>query len=64
MVEEKLDRVVHHQKIKMMRGARVQDLTLSEDFSVNLVKKPVFIDPEKCSNLLSVLRNALKRVPS
>ena len=50
MVEEKLDRVVHHQKIKMMRGARVQDLTLSEDFSVNLVKKPVFIDPEKCSN--------------
>ena len=50
MVEEKLDRVVHHPKIKMMRGTRVQDLTLSEDFSVNLLKKPVFIDPEKCSN--------------
>ena len=50
MVEEKLDRVVHHPKIKMMSGTRVQNISKSEDFSVSLLKKPVFIDPEKCSN--------------
>ncbi len=50
MVEEKLDRVVHHPKIKMMSGTRVQNVSKSEDFSVSLLKKPVFIDPEKCSN--------------
>ena len=50
MVEEKLDRVVQHPKIKMMTGTRVQNVSKSEDFSVSLLKKPVFIDPEKCSN--------------
>jgi heterodisulfide reductase subunit A len=50
MVEEKLDRVVHHSNIKVMTGITVQDVTRSEDFSVKLLKKPVFIDPEKCSN--------------
>ena len=50
MVEEKLDRVVHHPKIKIMSGTRVQNVSKSEDFSVSLMKKPVFIDPEKCSN--------------
>jgi len=50
MVEEKLDRVVHHPKIEIMSGTRVQDISKSEDFSVALLKKPVFIDPEKCSN--------------
>ncbi len=50
MVEEKLERVVQHPKIKVMTGTRIQDVTRSEDFSVKLLKKPVFIDPEKCSN--------------
>ena len=50
MVEEQLDRVVHNPKIKLMAGARVQDVSKLEDFSVTLLKKPVFIDPEKCSN--------------
>ncbi len=50
MVEEKLDRVVNNPKIKMMSGTRVQNVSKSEDFSVSLLKKPVFINPEKCSN--------------
>jgi heterodisulfide reductase subunit A len=50
MVEEKLDRVVNNPKIKMMSGTRVQNVSKSEDFSVSLLKKPVFIDPGKCSN--------------
>jgi heterodisulfide reductase subunit A len=50
MVEEKLDRVVNNPKIKMMSGTRVQNVSRSGDFSVSLLKKPVFIDPEKCSN--------------
>ena len=50
MVEEKLDRVVQNPKIKLMPGARVQEVSKSKDFSVTLLKKPVFIDPEKCSN--------------
>ena len=50
MVEEKLDRVVQHPKIKVLAGTRVQDVSRSKDFSVTLLKKPVFIDPEKCSN--------------
>jgi heterodisulfide reductase subunit A len=50
MVEEKLDRVVKNPKIKLMAGARVQEVSKSKDFSVTLLKKPVFIDPEKCSN--------------
>ncbi|MEE4263021.1 MAG: NAD(P)-binding protein [Desulfobacteraceae bacterium] len=50
MVEEKLARVVQNPKIKLMAGARVQEVTKSKDFSVTLLKKPVFIDPEKCSN--------------
>jgi len=50
MAGEKLDRVVKHPQINVMRGTRVQDISKSEDFSVALLKKPVFIDPEKCSN--------------
>lgn len=50
MVEEKLERVVQHPKINMMTGTRVQEVSRSKDFSVTLVKKPVFIDPEKCNN--------------
>ena len=50
MVEEKLERVVQHPKINMMLGTRVQDVSRSKDFSVTLVKKPFFIDPEKCNN--------------
>jgi len=50
MVEEKLDRVVQNPKIKLMPGARVREVSKSKDFSVTLLKKPVFIDPEKCSN--------------
>lgn len=50
MVEEKLERVVQNPKIKLMAGARVQDVSKSKDFSATLLKKPVFIDPEKCSN--------------
>ena len=50
MVEEKLDRVVNHPKIKVMTGTRVQDVSKSDDFSLKLVKKPLFIDPEKCTN--------------
>ena len=50
MVEEKLARVVQNPKIKLMAGARVQEVSKSKDFSVTLLKKPVFIDPEKCSN--------------
>jgi heterodisulfide reductase subunit A len=50
MVEEKLDRVVQNPKIKLMAGARIQAVSKSTDFSVTLLKKPVFIDPEKCSN--------------
>ena len=50
MVEEKLDRVVQNPKIKLMAGTRVQEVSKSKDFSVTLLKKPVFIDPEKCSN--------------
>lgn len=50
MVEEKLDRVGQNPKIKLMAGARVQEVSKSKDFSVTLLKKPVFIDPEKCSN--------------
>lgn len=50
MVEEKLQRVVQHPKIHMMTGTRIQDATRAEAFSATLLKKPVFIDPEKCSN--------------
>ena len=50
MVEEKLQRVVQHPKITVRTGARVQEVARAEDFSVTLLKKPVFIDPEKCSN--------------
>jgi len=50
MVEEKLDRVVKNPRITVMTGASIQDATRSEDFSVTLLKKPVFIDPDKCSN--------------
>lgn len=50
MVEEKLDRVVQNPKINLMAGTRVQAVSNSKDFSVTLLKKPVFIDPEKCSN--------------
>jgi heterodisulfide reductase subunit A len=50
MVEEKLDRVVQNPKINLMAGTRVQDISNSKDFSVTLLKRPVFIDPEKCSN--------------
>jgi len=50
MVEEKLDRVVNNPKIKVMAGARVQSVSKSDDFSVTVLQKPVFIDPEKCSD--------------
>jgi heterodisulfide reductase subunit A len=50
MVEEKLDRVVQNPKIKLMAGTRVQEVSKSKDYSVTLLKKPVFIDPEKCGN--------------
>jgi heterodisulfide reductase subunit A len=50
MVEEKLDRVVQHPRINVMTGTRVQQVSRSEGFSVTLFKKPVFIDPETCSN--------------
>ena len=50
MVEEKLEGVVQNPKITMMTGTRIQDVTRSEDFSITLSKKPVFIDPDKCSN--------------
>jgi len=50
MVEEKLQRVVRHPKINLRTGTRVQKVTRAEDFSVTLLKKPVYIDPDKCSN--------------
>ncbi len=50
MVEEKLDRVVQNPKIKLMAGTRVQTVSDSKEFSVTLQKKPVFIDPAKCTN--------------
>jgi heterodisulfide reductase subunit A len=50
MAEEKLDRVVQDPKINVMAGAQVQDVSRSEDFSVTLLKKPLFIDNEKCNN--------------
>ncbi len=50
VVEEKLDRVVQHPKINTMTGTRVQEVSRAKDFSVTLLKKPVFIDPEKCNN--------------
>ena len=50
MVEKKLDRVVQHPKINVMTGTRVQHVSSAEDFSVALLKGPLFIDPEKCSN--------------
>ena len=50
MVEEKLQRVVQHPKINLKTGTRVQKVTRAEDFSVTLLKKPVYIDPDKCSN--------------
>ena len=50
MVEEKLQRVVEYPKINVMTGTRVQNVSRSKDFSVTLLKKPVFIDPEKCNN--------------
>jgi heterodisulfide reductase subunit A len=50
MVEEKLERVVTNPKIRVMTGTRIQDVTRSDSFSMSLLKKPVFIDPEKCVN--------------
>jgi heterodisulfide reductase subunit A2 len=50
MVEEKLERVIHHPKIKVMSGSRIQAVSMGEDFSVTVRKKPMFIDPETCSN--------------
>jgi len=50
MVEEKLDRVVHHPRINMMNRTWIEHVSKTEDFSVDIRKKPVFIDPEKCSN--------------
>ena len=50
MVEEKLDRVVKNPKIKVLSGTRVQEVSRSGKFSVTLRRKPVFIDPGKCTN--------------
>jgi len=50
LAEEKLDRVVQNPKIKLMPGTRIQEVSKSKDYSVTLLKKPVFIDPEKCDN--------------
>jgi heterodisulfide reductase subunit A2 len=50
LVEERLDRVVHNPKIQLMAGTRIQDISHANGFSVTLQKKPVFIDPGKCSN--------------
>ena len=50
MVEEKLERVVQHPKINLMTGTRLQALTRADDFSLTLIKKPVFIDPARCNN--------------
>lgn len=50
LVEKKLERALQHPKITMMTGTRIQQAKRSETFSATLLKKPVFIDPEKCSN--------------
>lgn len=50
MVEEKLERVVQHPKINLMTGTRIQDVKKEQDFSVTLLKKPIYIDPAACSN--------------
>jgi heterodisulfide reductase subunit A2 len=50
MVEEKLERVVQHPKINLMTGTRLQAATKAEDFSLTLIKRPVFIDPARCNN--------------
>jgi len=50
MVEEKLQRVVQQPKIHVHTGTRFQGMTKTERFAVSLSKKPVFLDPEKCSN--------------
>lgn len=50
MVEEKLQSVVQHPKINLRTGTRVQEVTNEEELSVRLLKKPVYLDPDKCSN--------------
>jgi len=50
MVDERLERVVQHPKINVMTRTRVQAVTGVKDFSISLLKKPVFIDPARCSN--------------
>ncbi len=50
MVEEKLGQVVKHPKINILTGTQIKDAMKSENFSVTLLKKPLFIDPEKCSS--------------
>ena len=50
MVEEKLQQVVQQPKIHVHTGTRFQGMTKTERFAVSLSKKPVFLDPEKCSN--------------
>ena len=50
MVEEKLQRVVQQPKIHVHTGTRFQGMTKTERFAVSLSKKPVFLDPGKCSN--------------
>jgi len=50
MVEEKLEQVVQHPNINLMTGTQIQDVKKGQEYSVTLLKKPVYIDPAACSN--------------
>jgi heterodisulfide reductase subunit A len=50
IVEEKLTRTGEHPRIRTWTGTRVQEVAKDNRFSLTLSRRPVFIDPGKCSN--------------
>jgi heterodisulfide reductase subunit A2 len=50
MVEEKLQRAVSHPNINISVGSQIQGISKKSRFSANVRRKPLYIDPEKCTD--------------
>jgi len=50
MVEEKLQGAVSHSNIKILTGSQVQNISKNHRFSASIRQKPLYIDPQKCTN--------------
>lgn len=50
MVEEKLQSAVSHPNIKILTGIKLQNISKNHRFSASIRQKPLYIDPQKCTN--------------